>query len=124
MKKIVLITAMLLALASAAFAQGHGHSDKGPNGGSMQDVAGVHAELMVVDRTLTIHIYDEAGKTVPTTGFSGSILVGSGQARQVVQLTPGVGNTLVGTATTSVPRGTQMTLQLKTSGGKSGQAKF
>ena len=90
----------------------------------MQDVAGMHAELMVADRTLTIYVYDEAGKTVPTIGFSGSILVGAGQARQVVQLTPGAGNTLVGTAAASVPRGSQMTLQLKTSAGKSGQAKF
>lgn len=124
MKKIILIAALLLGFAAPVLAQVHAHGEKGPNGGSMQDVAGVHAELMVVDRTLTIHVYDEAGKTVPTTGFSGSILVGSGQARQVVQLTPGAGNTLVGTATASVARGAQMTLQLKTSGGKSGQAKF
>ena len=124
MKKIVLIAAMLLALAPGAFAQGHAHGDKGPNGGPMQDVAGVHAELMMANRTLTIHVYDEAGKAVPTAGFSGSMLVGSGQTRQVVQLAPGAGNTLVGTATASVPRGAQMTLQLKTIGGKSGQAKF
>ena len=124
MNKIAMITAMLLGFASTALAQGHAHGDKGPNGGPMQDVAGVHAELMVTDRTLTIYVYDEAGKTVPTIGFSGSILVGAGQARQVVQLTPGAGNTLVGTAAASVPRGSQMTLQLKTSAGKSGQAKF
>ena len=62
MKKIVLIAAMLLALAPGAFAQGHAHGDKGPNGGPMQDVAGVHAELMMANRTLTIHVYDEAGK--------------------------------------------------------------
>lgn len=80
----------------------------------MQDVAGMHAELMVADRTLTIHVYDEAGKTVPTIGFSGSILVGAGQARQVVQLNPGAGNTLVSTA--AVP--------FQGSAGKSVQAKF
>lgn len=124
MKKFVMTVAMLLALAPAALAQGHGHAEKGPNGGKMEDVAGVHAELVVADRTLTIHVYDEAGKPVPTTGFTGSVLVGTGQARQVVQLTPGAGNTLAGTTTTVVPKGAQMTLQMKTAGGKSGQAKF
>ncbi len=124
MKKFMLMAAMLLVLAPAALAQGHGHAEKGPNGGKMEDVAGVHAELVVADRTLTIHVYDEAGKPVPTTGYTGSILVGTGQTRQVVQLAPGAGNTLAGTATTVVPKGAQMTLQMKTAGGKSGQAKF
>ena len=124
MKKFLLTAAMLLALASSALAQGHRHAEKGPNGGKMEDVAGVHAELVVAERTLTIHVYDEAGKPVPTTGYTGSVLVGTGQTRQVVQLAPGAGNTLAGTATAVVPKGAQMTLQIKTAAGKSGQAKF
>lgn len=124
MKKIAIIVTMLLGFASAAFAQGHAHGEKGPNGGPMQDIAGVHAELMMADKTITIHIYDEAGKPITVTGFSASILVGAGQGRYVVQLTPGAGNTLVGSATAPISRGVQMVLQLKTSGGKSGQAKF
>ncbi len=124
MRKFVLMAAMLLALAPTAFAQGHGHAEKGPNGGAMQDVVGLHAELVVADRTLTIHVYDEAGKPVPTTGYTGSVLVGTGQTRQVVQLAPGAGNTLAGTATAVVPKGAQMTLQIKTAAGKSGQVKF
>lgn len=124
MKKFILMAAMLVALAPAAFAQGHGHAEKGPNGGPMQDVVGVHAELVVADRTLTIHVYDEAGKPVPTAGYTASVLVGTGQTRQVVQLAPGTGNTLAGTATAVVPKGAQMTLQIKTAAGKSGQVKF
>ncbi len=124
MKKFVMMAALLLALAPGAFAQGHGHADKGPNGGKMEDVAGVHAELIVLDKTVTVHIYDEAGKPVPTAGFTSSMLVGAGQTRQVIQLAPSAGNTMVGTATTPIARGAQMTLQIKTSGGKSGQAKY
>lgn len=114
------------ALTSPALAQGHAHgqSEKGPNGGMMQDVAGVHAELVAAERTLTVHLYDEAGKPVPAAGYSGSVLAGTGQARQVVQLAPGTGNTLSGTAPAAVARNTQVTLQLKAPGGKTGQARF
>jgi hypothetical protein len=125
MKKLPLwATALWLALAPAAFAQGHGHGDKGPKGGPMQDVAGVHAELMVADRTLTIYVYDEDSKPIPAAGFSGSALVGSGQTRQVIQLASGSDNALTGTASTAVPKGAPVTLQLKAPSGKTGQAKF
>ena len=124
MKKFALTAAVLLALSPAARAQGHAHGDKGPHGGPMQDVVGVHAELLAAERTLTVHLYDEAGKPVPATGYSASALVGSGQARQVVQLAPADDNTLTGTAPAVVARGTPVTVQIKAPGGKTGQAKF
>ena len=124
MKKLILTAATLLLLAPAAFAQ-HSHGDKkGPHGGAIQDVVGIEAELVVADRTLTVHVYDEAGKPVPATGYSGSALIGTGQARQVIQLAAGADNMLTGTATAAIPRGAQVTLQMKAPGGKSGQAKF
>ena len=125
MKKLVLTAAAFLMLASGAFAQGHSHGDKkGPHGGPIQDVVGIEAELVLADRAVTVHVYDEAGKPVPSTGYSGSVLVGTGQARQVVQLAPGPDNTLSGAAAAAVPRGAQVTLQLRSPTGKSGQAKF
>lgn len=90
----------------------------------MQDVADIEAELVVADKTLTVHMYDEAGKPLPAAGYTGSVLVGAGQARQVVQLVPGTGNTLSGTASGTLARGTQVTLQIKSPGGKTGQARF
>lgn len=117
--------AALLLLASASFAQVHSHGDKkGQHGGAIQDIVGIEAELVVADRGLTVHVYDEAGKPVPAAGYSGSALVGTGQARQVVQLTPGSGNTLTGAAGAAIPRGAPVTLQLKSPAGRSGQAKF
>ena len=127
MRKLVLTATALMLLAPAAFAQGHNHGDKkGPHGGPIQDVVGIEAELVVAERTLTVHVYDEAGKPVPVAGYSGSALVGAGQARQVIQLTSGSGteNVLSGTAGSAIPRGAQITLQIKAPGGKSGQAKF
>ena len=120
----VLLAAAPAALAPHALAQGHSHADKGPHGGPMQDVVGVHAELVAAERTLTVHLYDEDGKPVPAAGYSASALVGSGQARQVVQLAPANDNTLTGTAPAALARGTPVTVQLKAPGGKSGQAKF
>lgn len=125
MKKISLLAAALtLALAPAAFAQGHGHGGKGPNGGPMQDVVGIEAELIVTGQKLTVYLYAEDGKPVPATGYTGSVLAGAGQARQIVPLTTAAENTLTGAAGAVIPQGTQITLQLKNPAGKSGQAKF
>jgi hypothetical protein len=123
--KLLLVTTTFLMLAPAVFAQNHNHSDKkGPHGGPMQDVVGVEAELVLAERTITIHIFNEAGKPVSVAGYSGSALVGAGQARQVVQLTPGTDNVLSGAATGTISRGATVTLQIKGPDGKSGQAKF
>ncbi|MEJ0017017.1 MAG: hypothetical protein WDN25_10700 [Acetobacteraceae bacterium] len=124
LNRLSLAAALLIATVSFASAQTHGHGEKGPKGGPMQDVAGVHAELLVADKTLTVHVYDEGGKPVPVAGFSGSALVGGGQSRQVIQLKPGSDNTLSGTASTAIAKGTPVTLQLKGADGKTGQAKF
>lgn len=126
MRTPIIAAAAFLALTTGAFAQGHSHGAdrKGPHGGPMQDVADVEAELVIADKLLTVHVYDEAGKPVPASGYSGSALVGSGQGRQVVQLVPGDGNTLSGTAAAAVARAAQVTLQLKAPGGKTGQARF
>lgn len=125
MRKLALSAAVLLLLAPAAYAQGHAHGDKkGPHGGPIQDVVGIEAELLITDRTLTIHVYDEDGKPVPAAGYSGSALVGTGQARQVVQLAAKSENVLSGTAAAAIPKGASVTLQIKAPGGKSGQARF
>ncbi len=125
MRKLALTAAALLMVAPVAFTQGHGHGDKkGPNGGPIQDVVGIEAELVVAGRILTVYLHDEAGKSVPATGYSGSALVGTEQARQVIQLAPGNGNVLSGTAPTAIPPGARVTLQIKDPSGKSGQAKF
>jgi nitrogen fixation protein FixH len=124
MRRILLAAIASATLATGALAQSHAHGDQGPHGGKMQDVVGVHAELMTAERTLTVHLYDEAGKPVPATGYTASALVGSGGSRQVVQLAPGAENTMTGTAANPVARGTSITLQIKNPAGRSGQARF
>jgi len=111
--------------ASLVFAQGHSHGDKkGPHGGVLHDVVGVEVELIISDRAMTLYIYEEDGKPVPATGYSGSALVGSGQTRQVVQFAVGPENSLVGTASASTVKGTSVTVQIRAPSGKSGQVKF
>lgn len=125
MRRTLLAAIAAVSLSTSTMAQqGHSHGDQGPHGGKMQDVVGVHAELLISERTLTVHLYDEAGKPVPSSGYTVSALVGSGQSRQVVQLAPGAENTLSGTAASPVARGTSITLQIKNPGGRSGQARF
>jgi hypothetical protein len=111
-----------LAFACSAVAQ-HGHGDKGPNGGPMQDVAGVHAELLTSGNTITINIFDEGNKLVPTKGFAATALVVRGAERETVALVPTAENALKGDAKELVA-GATITVTLKTAAGKSGQARF
>lgn len=113
-----------LALTSPAVAQ-HAHgAQKGPNGGLMEDVAGVHAELVTSGMTITINVFDEATKPVATKGFTGSALVVRGSEREPVTLAPAAENALKGDAKKTVGPGATITVTLKTVAGRSGQAKF
>ena len=123
MRKLMLIAALLLWSGTLAAQHSHG-AMKGPNGGPMQDVAGVHAELVVAGSTVTINVFDESNKPVTAKGFSGSVLIVSGGGRETVQLVPAGDFALKGEAKTSIPAGATVTLVLKNATGKSGQVKF
>lgn len=123
MKKLMIIAAMLLWAGAAVAQHSHG-SMKGPNGGPTQDVAGVHAELVLAGNVVTINILDESNKPTSAKGFSGSVLIVSGANRETVQLAPSGDNALKGETKNPVPAGATVTLVLKNAAGKSGQAKF
>lgn len=122
--KLALTLVMALAFAPAALAQ-HKHGDhKGPNGGPVEDVAGVHAELVISETTITLNILDEDNKPVQTKGYSGSALVVSGSEREAVTLAPAGESSLKGEAKKAVAKGAAVTVTLKTAAAKSGQARF
>ena len=122
--KLVLLLAAALLWSGSALAQ-HKHGDtKGPNGGPMQDVAGVHAELVTAGTTVTLNVFDEANKPVSTKGFSGSALVVTGANRETVVLAPSGENALKGDAKAAIGSGAAITVIVKTAAGKSGQARY
>lgn len=116
-----LLIAALIALANPALAHG---PQKGPNGGPMEDVAGVHIELVKAGNTLTLNVFDEDNKPIPTEGFSASVLVVSGAQRETIKLDPHSPNLLKGDAKTAPASGANVTVTIRTKAGKSGQAKF
>jgi hypothetical protein len=120
---LALLATIALALAPPAVAQ-HSHGTKGPNGGLMEDVAGVHAELLTSGNTITINIFDEGNKPVATKGFTAAALVVRGSERETVTLVPAAENALKGDAKKAVGAGASVTITLKTAAGKSGQARF
>lgn len=124
MKRLMIVVAAMMLWTGTAVAQ-HSHgSMKGPNGGPMQDVAGVHAELVVAGNVVTINILDESNKPASAKGFSGSVLIVSGSSRETVQLSPAGDSALKGEAKSPVAAGATVTLVLKNAAGKSGQVKF
>ena len=114
----------MMLWAGLAVAQ-HSHgSTKGPNGGAVQDVAGVHAELVLAGNAVTINILDENNKPTSAKGFSGTVLIVSGASRETVQLAAASDTALKGEAKAAIPTGATVTLVLKNAAGKSGQVKF
>jgi hypothetical protein len=122
MKKFLALVAMILWSGLAAAQHSHG-AMKGPNGGPMQDVVGVHVEMVISGNVVTFYLYDEANKPTSAQGFSGSVLLVSGGARETVPLVVS-GAALMGQARSPLAAVGQMTLMLKNAAGKSGQAKF
>lgn len=123
MKKVLLVFVALL-FAVPGLAQQHKHGSKGPNGGAMEDVAGVHVEFVPSGNALMFHVLNEDNKPVSAKGYSGSVLVVNGQDRETITLTPSGENVLKGEAKKPVVPGTTITLMIKTDAGKTGQAKF
>jgi hypothetical protein len=120
--KRVLALIVTLALSGPAAAQ-HAHGNKGPNGGQLEDVAGVHAELLTSGNTITINVFDEDNKPVATKGFAASALVARGPERETVALAPSGEAVLKGDAKRPLA-GAAITLTLRTAAGKSGQVRF
>ena len=89
----------------------------------MEDVAGVHAELLTSGKTITLNIFDEGNKPISTKGFTGSALVVRGSDRETVTLAPSGESALKGDAKKAIAGGA-ITVTLKTAAGKSGQAQF
>jgi hypothetical protein len=118
---VALITA--LTFTTPALSQ-HSHGSKGPNGGMMEDVAGVHAELLTSGNTLTINILDENNKPISVKGYTASALVVNGADRETIKLVESGESALKGETKKAVAPNTQITLMIKTGAGKSGQARY
>lgn len=121
--KFVAIVAAALLYALPASAQ-HSHGAKGPNGGVVEDVAGVHAELVTKGNVVTINVLDENNKPIATKGYSGSLLIVNGSDRETVTLAPSGDSALKGEAKKAVATNANVTLMLKTDKGKMGQARY
>lgn len=122
MKKTLLVVSMLLFTVPAMAQHSHSHQ-KGPNGGPIEDVAGVHLELVTSGKTLTFHVLDESSKPISSKGFSGAALVTVSGARETVSLTA-ADNALKGEAKSDIAAGASVSVTLRTADGKSGQARF
>ena len=90
----------------------------------MEDVAGVHAELLTSGTTLTVNILNEDNKPVSTKGYTASALIVNGADRETVTLAQSGDSALKGETKKALAPNTQITLMIKTAAGKSGQARY
>lgn len=121
--KFAFLLSLMLAFASPAAAQ-HSHANqKGPNGGPVEDVAGVHLEFVTSGNTITFYVLDESNKPISAKGITGSALIVAGAERETLTLKVDGENTLKGELKKAIPAGASISVTIKTST-KSGQAKF
>lgn len=121
--KYVLAFVVSVLIAGSALAQ-HGHGAKGPNGGEMQDVLGVVAELVTSGNSVTLYIADESNKPVAVKGYSASILVASSGGQETATLEQAGDNSFKGSTKAAIAPGATITVMLKTAAGKTGQVRF
>lgn len=119
MKMIVSLIASLFLATGAAFAHG-----TGPNGGPQADAGSYHVEMVAKQTSLTLYLSEESGKPIDAKGHKATgIFVVNGKAQRI-ELNPGTGNALTGTAAVALPSGLKGVVQLTLPTGKTVQAKF
>ncbi|MBY0530514.1 MAG: hypothetical protein K2P86_02355 [Xanthobacteraceae bacterium] len=122
--KFFLALGLVLSLAVSAVAQHKHGAQKGPNGGPVEDVAGVHLEFVTSGTTLTFYVLDESNKPISAKGITASALVVAGADRETVTLTVEGENVLKGEVKKPIAANATISVTLKTPAGKSGQARF
>jgi hypothetical protein len=122
--RFILALGFVLSLAAAAVAQHKHTSQKGPNGGPIEDVAGIHLEFVSSGTTLTFYVLDESNKPTSAKGITASALVVAGADRETVTLTVEGENMLKGELKKPIAANATISVTLKTPAGKSGQARF
>ena len=122
--RFLLALGFVLSLAVTAVAQHNHATQKGPNGGPVEDVAGVHLEFVSSGTTLTFYVLDESNKPTSAKGIVASALVVAGADRETVTLTVEGENALKGELKKTIPANATISVTLKTPAGKSGQARF
>lgn len=113
------IVASLMALATTK-----SHEAKGPNGGAMEGVAGVHAELVISGGTIGFNIFDENRTPKNTDGFTGLVLILTGFKREIVKLLPAGESAVMGKLKKPIVLDSSITLMLKTRNGRTSQVSF
>jgi len=122
--RFLLALGFVLSLAVTAVAQHNHAAQKGPNGGPVEDVAGVHLEFVSSGNALTFYVLDESNKPTSAKGIVASALVVAGADRETVALTVEGENALKGELKKPIPANATISVTLKTPAGKSGQARF
>lgn len=120
MNRRALMSVALLLMATPAF----GHDVKGPHGGRIADVGGLHAELVAKGNVVDVYLTDSADKPVSAAGYKAVAVIAARGKSLRIELEPAGDNRLTGKAAdpiTGIPRGA---VRLTGPDGKTSQAKF
>jgi hypothetical protein len=125
LKTLVVLGGMMIA--GAAYAQhkhGHGHVEKGPNGGQMVDAGDYHVEMVAKDVAVDIYVTDHDNKPVPTAGFKAVAILSAGGKSLRIVLAPADAAKLTGKSEAALPTQPKGVVQITPPAGKTVQARF
>jgi hypothetical protein len=123
MKKSItrIIAAVAALLASCA---SWGVDPHATRGGVAGETASHHLELVVKDKTLTLHVDDHKGKPVDVSKMKARASLFSGKDKGNVDLAPAGSGVLKGEAAFALAADAKIVLSLTPEGGKPAQARF
>lgn len=124
MKIIALVTCGALAVAPALWAKDEDHHPDPKHNGVMAEAGKYRLELVVKDKTLTLHVYDHDGKPANAAKAKAQANVFSGKDKGAVELAPASANTMKGGATFAIRPDAKIVLSFTSPEGKADQARF
>lgn len=114
---VPMLTPVLAFTAAPLTAWAHGEKVSGPHGGEVKDIGTHHVELVVAPPRVTIYVSDRNDKPVDTQGFQAKAALVQDGKRHKLDLVPGGGNALSGTASFTTKQ-LKVIISLKSPGGK------
>ncbi len=123
--KRTLVAGLTLAAIAALVAPASAHeSEKGPNGGPMVEVKGLHLELVAKDGELAVLLSDAGHAPLASKGASARAVILEGGSQRTVQLAPAEPDRLSARLDKPLAKGARIVVSAKLASGQDLLARF
>ena len=115
---------MLVAVAAQVPSVAAHDSEKGPNGGPMVEVKGLHLELVTKEMDVAVVLSDASHAPLASTGATGRLVILEGSSQKTVTLAPAQPDRLTAKLEKPLAKGTRVVVSAKLASGLDLLARF